>query len=578
ESNHLLLIGAYRDNEVTPAHPLALTLDAIEKQDVAVETIGLKTLSASHVTEMISETLHRDGEQVEPLARVIVEKTGGNPFFMKEFLTTLYKENFLRFDGKLGIWKWKSKRIREADFTDNVVDLMVNKIRGLPEETQRILKLAACIGSRFNLLSLSIACEAPLNRTAETLWTSLQEGLIQPIGEEYKYTLDLDEQSRAISAPKTIYRFLHDRVRQAAYKLLAREEKEESHLRIGRLLLAGAGKNESGADFTEVVKHMNLALPLIRDPDERVKLARMNLHAGLRAKKSAAYLSAIEHFKTGIRLLPENSWEKEYSLALNLYEERAECEYLSSCFEEGERLVGMLLERASSKMEKGRLYYLRTLYSLMAGKFEESVQTGIEGMKLFGVELPLDPDPDMIEKETGEIEKNMRGREISDLAKAPFLDDPEKILRIRILQRMFTSAYIIGNVPLLSLVVLKMTNIAMKYGDISGDAYSYYGIYLSALKRYKEAFEFARAAIEMSPESCSPIYIFGSLIGHFRIHLKKCAPYILTSIKYGIANGELTYSRYAAWFYSYHNYFMGLPLPRAIEEVEKYAPFIVEGK
>ncbi len=285
---HLLVIGAYRDNEVDAAHPLVAVLDELCKAGTSVRTLSVAPLALPHVTELLAETLNRSPTDVEPLARLIYEKTQGNPFFLSQLLQTLHKKALLTFDVSSRAFRWDLKGIREVAASGNVVAFMAGKIRHLPARTQPALELAACIGHRFDLRTLSVIQETSLEETAAALWEALKEGLVLPLEPEYRFVHGTDALGEAVVHPaldfSVSYRFLHDRVQQAAYSLIDDTHKQEVHLRVGRLMLAQAEREGLDLQIFDIAGHMNLGASLIKSEDERRELARLNLAAGRKAK------------------------------------------------------------------------------------------------------------------------------------------------------------------------------------------------------------------------------------------------------------------------------------------------------
>ncbi|HTN92089.1 MAG TPA: AAA family ATPase, partial [Sorangium sp.] len=272
EAEHLLLVGAYRDNEVGPAHPLSLMLSEARKGGAAVTDIVLAPLSADDVGALVAATVRAPAEQVEPLARLVHEKTGGNPFFLIQFLIALHQERLLAFDADERAWRWDIAAIRDKGFSDNVVDLMTGKLRRLSASTQDALKLAACLGSSFTLDILEVIANRPAAELSEALAAAVREGLLL--------------------CRDVTYRFLHDRVQQAAYALIPAAQLPEVHLCIGRLLLEGRSAGEREEALFDIVGHLNRGAALIRSPAERADLAALNLRAGRRARAAAAHESA----------------------------------------------------------------------------------------------------------------------------------------------------------------------------------------------------------------------------------------------------------------------------------------------
>ncbi|MFB2980906.1 AAA family ATPase, partial [Microseira sp. BLCC-F43] len=276
ERGHLLLLGAYRDNEVSPAHPLMLTVDELVKTGATVNTITLPPLHQTHINQMVADTLGCWPQVAQPLTEWVYQKTQGNPFFTTQFLKGLHQEGYITFDYGTGVWQCDLAQVRTLSLTDDVVEFMATQLRKLPAETQTVLKLAACIGAQFDLNTLAIISEQSPTDTATALWKGLQEGLIIPISQTYKFfqSRDAETAQHDISVP---YKFLHDRVQQAAYSLIPEERKQATHLQIGKLLQQNLSEIEKEEKLFDIVGHLNLGIELIAQPSEREALARLNL-------------------------------------------------------------------------------------------------------------------------------------------------------------------------------------------------------------------------------------------------------------------------------------------------------------
>ena len=387
KAEYLYLIGAYRDNEVDPAHPLMRTIEAIEKSGAEVETIQLQLLVESHVNQLLSETSSCDPERSNPLAGLCFAKTRGNPFFLNQFIHSLYQDGLIFFNSDEGIWKWDEVKIRQTDITDNVVDLMVGKIQKLSGNTDHLLSLAACIGNRFDLNTLSIVYGKPVHETAEDLLVALQEELVLPVDESYKYISEplqspISDTISDHDHQSPVYKFLHDRVQQAAYSLIEEKKKPEVHLEIGREVLKTIPEEEIEEQIFTIVDQLNLGVELITDEEEREKLAQLNLLAGKKAKLSAAYDAAFDYLKSGIRMLQENCWQAQYGLTLSLYEEGAESAFLCSDYEKMGDLAEIVLQRAKTVLDQIKVYEVKIQAYMAQHKLMDSVKTGLHVLKL----------------------------------------------------------------------------------------------------------------------------------------------------------------------------------------------------
>ncbi|HWO01849.1 MAG TPA: serine/threonine-protein kinase PknK, partial [Blastocatellia bacterium] len=386
---HLFLIGAYRDNEVDPSHSLMRALGALEAEGVRLHQMSLRPLELADLMSLIADTLHCDQVESEPLARLVLEKTGGNPFFVIQFLKALWSEKLIEFDYDRGHWTFQMQAIAAAGITDNVVDLMTRKIQRLSSKAQNALTLGACIGNRFDLSTLAIVSQQSPEEAAVDLKEASQEGLIFPIADSGMRIADSTSstpQSEIIN-PQS-YSFLHDRVQQAAYALIPTEGKQLVHLNLGRLLLERADLETSDERLFDVVHHLNFGSALITDEPERLALSRINLSAGQKAKSSTAYEAARDYLNAGSSLLTEERWKSDYSLAFELHVEAAECQYLCGHFEEADRGFDVLLERAHSSLDKARVYRLRSVQYENLSRYGDAVAVARESLALFGVSFP----------------------------------------------------------------------------------------------------------------------------------------------------------------------------------------------
>ncbi|HZC81125.1 MAG TPA: AAA family ATPase, partial [Nitrospiraceae bacterium] len=329
---YLLLIGAFRDNEISSSHPLIDMMEAIRQTGAVVQEIVLGPLSIDDLSQLVADTLRCERARAEPLVRLVYEKTLGNPFFAIQFLTALCAEHFLEFDAREAIWKWDLDNIRAKGFTDNVVELMLGKLRRFPSVTQQAMKLFACLGNSADAATLAIVRGGTETDVHADLREAVEEGIVLGRGDSY--------------------RFLHDRVQEAAYALIPVTQRAAVHLEIGRLLIERMTTEEIAEKIFEIVNQFNLGLALISAKEEKDHLAELNLQAGRKAKGSMAYASACMYLSTGMELAGEDAWERRYDLMLGLWLERAECEYLNANFDKAERLISELLWKTKSKVDK----------------------------------------------------------------------------------------------------------------------------------------------------------------------------------------------------------------------------------
>jgi len=547
DMQYLFLIGAYRDNEVSPSHPLIMTLDGLVKEGATINYITLSPLALENISQIIADTLYSDTDSVKSLAELVMRKTGGNPFFVNQFLKTLHAENLIKFNLQQHIWQWNIAQIEAQNITDNVVELMTGKLKKLPELTQKVLRLASCIGASFYLSTLAIVSEKSKEVVFSDLVVAVQNGFILP-------TSELDENLLIQD-----YKFLHDRVQQASYALIDEDQKKAVHLQIGRLLLASVSTEELPEKIFEIVDHLNLAWELITDESERVELARLNLDAGKKAKASTAYAAALEqYFTTGIEMLPGDAWEKHYDLTFSLYRERSECEYLCGNFEKAEELFDLILTQVKSNVETAEIQNIRLVLYDNTGKFVEAVGIGSEALKSLGLSLPTTDKSEILSALDLELDlyrKNLEGIKISELIDAPEMSNPEIRACMTLLMNITGPAYFVDQ-DLLALISLKMVNLSLENGnsEVSAHGYAFWGFLAGAkLVDYEVGYEFGLLSMKLNEQfynvnlACKVFNMFGGLINPWRSHLKKGIPFLRKGYLAGVETGDVYVS-----YNSYH--------------------------
>jgi predicted ATPase/GAF domain-containing protein len=583
ESSHLLVIGAYRDNEVDAMHLLSIALGDARKAGATIHEIKLLPLAPADVTQLIADSIDSTALRAEPLAAVVYERTRGNPFFMNQFLKALHKEKALVFDAAFGGWTWDQASIRAMKATDNVVEFMLAALRKLAPETQRGLTLAACIGHRFDLDVLSLIDERPRSTTAKGLWEALAEGLIIPLDPEYRFAYDersaADEPAPA-SEFRVGYRFLHDRVQQAAYALIqGRKEQQEVHLRIGRLIQPKKGETSGDSDLFDVVNHLNIGAPLIRDPGELLELARLNVAAGKKAKDATAYAAAADYFKAGITALGDGeTWDQEHDLTFALHIGLAECASLNGRFEEAEALFDVLLKHATSISERAEIYQLCGVLYNAQDKFQQTIKAVLTGIALFGVEMSESEEycKAQCDVELAKIKENLAGRSIESLIDAPTLDDPDKRAVVRLMMNLCIAAYekhhFLGK-----LALFKQVNFGLQHGhsDLAAYGYAMLAVSLSAsYHRMQEGYEFGKLALALN-ERFNNSNIEAKLNFLFAVHhftfkpLRDALPYFARAIQAGLESGDFVFASHACGMVVETRFCQGDDLGSVQEEIDK---------
>lgn len=545
KSEYLLVIGAYRDNEVELTHPFTLTLDEIKQSGVKVSSIPLAALSYPEVVQWVADTLHAGIEQTKPLADAIFNITDGNPFFVSQLLQSLYRDRKITFHIESGTWHWQVDDLRHLAFTHDVVEFMVAKVQKLSPNVQQVLKMAACIGNQFDLSTLSIIYEKPAVDTAQHLWEALEEGLVVPLNPAYKWQYP-DEIPGTADGHSPHYRFLHDRVQQAVYSMMSQDDQQRTHYRIGRLLWHNTDLKERDDLLFDIVNHLNIGRSRVVDAGERIRLAGLNQQAGQRAKQATAFEAALHYYKTGIELLSDEGWN-EHNLMMLLMLGWGECEYLNSHFGEAEKIFDNILQNARSRTEKLYVYSLQITLYTHVGDYESAVRAGMQGLQLFGWNIPSNPSKLLLAAEIIKTRWQLGKRRPEDLALLPRMIDDNNHLLMQLLAILNSPAYFIDQ-NLVSLLMLRAFRFTLKHGhtDVSALTYSNYALFLSAgFGDLTQSYEFGRFALKMADESglsdvkAVVYFIFGTFVNHWKNHIRGNLNYLDRSQQFSIEAGNL---------------------------------------
>jgi predicted ATPase/GAF domain-containing protein/tRNA A-37 threonylcarbamoyl transferase component Bud32 len=561
-SENVLVIGSYRDNEVEDGHPLLLTLSELQRAGVRTTSIELHPLDQATVRRLVADTLTSSPEDVRALADRVYKKTQGNPFFTHQFLARLHEDGLLRFDAAAGAWRWDVAEIERANVTENVADLMVSKLSRLSPAARQAVLLASCVGFQFDLRSLATIGEASIADAATALWEAVREGLIIPLDNDYR----LFEGSVSVSGADcaggveleegfTIrYRFLHDRVLQAAYSLVEPDRKQELHLSIGRLLRRSSGASPREDEILEIVRHLSQGAKGITEDAERVDLARLCLRACRKAKGAAAYSAAASYAQGGMDLLREADWASDFEVCFALHMEAAECEHLGGNADRAKALFEAALPRARTDAERASLCKMRVVVLCSIGRYAEAVAVGCEGLTVLGI--PTTPEElgsrEVLLAELEQIQKQIQndlgGRRIEDLVDTPELHDPRLRGALEILDAMAASAFYTGPTPY-AVVGFKGMNLALRHGHTSVCAFNYMNgafaltlnlgrvteglafgeLALALLERFPNAMAFAKVNVCFA--CCVPL----------RGSLREAIPYFDVATQMGIEVGDFAF-------------------------------------
>ncbi|WP_437763006.1 AAA family ATPase [Sorangium sp. So ce281] len=545
--HYLLLIGAYRDNELDDAHPLTMMLSALVSTNR--RTLTLKPLAPEHVNQLVSDTLGSSHDECRPLSELIYKKTHGNPFFTIQYLTNLNREGHLRFSSDQGAWRWNSSEIEKFASAENVVDFMIRMIGGLDDATQRVLRYAACIGNRFDLKLIAFIDGAGLGATEENLWAALEAGLVIPVDGAYKVARFLDGEQETSAT----YKFSHDRVQQAAYGMLPESEREIIHLKLGWLMLQQTPPESLEERIYEIVAHLNMAAPLIVDTGKRYEAASLNLRAGQKARLSTAYGPSVQCLRAAAAFLPKDSWETNHELSLRVYTDLAELEYLTINFKRAEECAEIVESRAKDVFEKIGIYETRIEFYISQNRMHDAIEMGMSVLAMLHVPLSAAPPANL---------------DLARLAQLPPITDRRMHAAIKMLSSIFPAVYL-ASPHLLPPIAFTMVDICTQYGNspIAAFAYAIYGIIQCGfMGNFDVGLELGRAAldlvqrfgaVELECKIYASMYVF---IHPWKRHLKETIDPLLHAVQVGLETGDIDYVGYSTARHSTHSLFAGVDL------------------
>ncbi|MFM9434755.1 putative ATPase/serine/threonine protein kinase [Janthinobacterium sp. CG_23.3] len=527
QQRHLLLLGAYRDNEVDAAHPLAALGARLQQAGVRLTTLTLGPLSETQVAQLIADTLGAPAAACAALTALCYRKTGGNPFFLNQFLQAIHDAGHLRYHFELDGWRWDMAALERANYTDNVVDLMLAKIALLPRPTRHLLQLAAALGNRVGLATLATVAQRSPQQTQRHLWPALQAGLIHPLDQRYKY-LDADADGADIG-----YRFLHDRVQQAAYAVADPDAHRRNHLHIGRQLLRHAPAAALDEQVFAIAEQLNAGRELIDAPDERLQLAALNCRAGLKARAAAAFQATLRHMRVGLELLPQRAWDSHRELYLDLQLGAAEAAYLCGEFDAAEAIYPLLPARCATPLQHTRCIAVQARQYQLQGRLADAIAIQRGGLALLGIEVGADDAALQAGAAAilADAERLSAGRGMDELTAAPEMADPAARAAMEMMQGLWMASYYAGQQHLSRVMALSMTRLSLQQGnsDFTAVAYISYTAILGARAHDGErAYRFGAMALALAKRRDNQQartltgLMFGALIQHWTRPLRSC--------------------------------------------------------
>ncbi|GAA0178876.1 AAA family ATPase [Clostridium sediminicola] len=554
---NLLIIGAYRDNKSILVKPVESMINELHKKGIIANKISLNPVNENDIRMFIEDTLkctERDRNELKKLSHFVYEKTIGNPFFVKQFSEYLYKQGYLWFNYEQMKWCWNIEEIKKQNITENVVELLVRKIKILNPETIEILKHGACIGNTFSLTTLAIINKKPKESIQKDLLQAINEGLIN-VGKKYS--------------------FAHDRIQQAVYSMIPDSVKGETHLKIGRLLWDNYDNCQEVDELFAIVGQYNAGRNTIENIEEKIKLAKLNLKASRMAKKSSSFDFSFLYLKTGIELLGGDAWLKHYELTLQLYTMATEGAYLISNYNMMEFYAEEVLKNAKSLIDKIKVYTTKIEANQAQMKLQKALKTGISVLELMGINMPINPNQTDIEKAFDNVEEAMKGMDVEDLTKLPIMSDPVKVAAMEIMLSTTPATY--KAAPMMTpILTCKMVEISIRYGNspFSVGAYTFYGMILCNVRNdIAKGYRIGRMSIDLVESQNLKQYkakvleIDNYCIKHWKEHLKSTLDSLTEGFKSGMENGDFEYGGYCLPAHTKNSFYVGHPLSVVEDEV-----------
>lgn len=543
---HLMLIGAYRDNEVDTAHPLTRMIDVIKAAGGTVTHITLAPLGRENLGQLLADALRCEPEQATPFTQMVLEKTGGNPFFAIQFMFSLAEEGLLAFDHDAACWSWDLDRIHAKRYTDNVVDLMLGKITRLPAATQTALQQMACLGNVAETAMLSIVLGIPEEQVHAALWPSVRQELVEP--------------------QPGAYQFVHDRFQEAAYALIPEHERPAAHLRIGRLLAARTAPEAIEENVFEIANQFNRGAALISGAEERKKLAELNLLAGQRAKGATAFAMALAHFSAGEAMLPEDRWERHYTLSFALASQRAECEFVTGEHAAAKARLAELAGRATTLPD------LAAVTGLQMEPNDRDIEIGLAYLRRVGIVWPAQPTSQEVAQEYDRMWRHIGAHTVEALLDLPRMTDPIARGTMDVLTVLVSPAWFIDE-NLRRLIIARMTNLSLEFGNSHASclAYILLGTVLGPdFHDYEAGYRFTQLGLDLVERYGldrfkSRVYLgFGSWTRHVRTG----RPLLRRAFDAAQQDGDFNYASFSRHHLMTHLLACGDPLAEVQREAE----------
>ncbi|MBI9111989.1 AAA family ATPase [Maridesulfovibrio ferrireducens] len=573
ETTHLLFIGAYRDSQ-------SLNSDVRDMLTGPpnIITIPLNRLKQQHVLGFISRTFRTERSRASELAKLIFNRTGGNPLFVREYIRNLYRAELIKFNYEKTRWDWDVKAIRKISMDGNIVELMAEKIKNLAPDDQKILKTASCIGGKFDMNTLIAVTDLSKEEIVSFLNIALRNGLLLS-SEESPEGADLISSDLKWTPQLS---FMHDRVQQAAYSMLTKQEKTALHLKIGRNMLRIFDDSKIEEIIFDVAMQFKESLSELTEEDERYQVSAIFRRAGKKAKRSSAFDLAANYFATGIQLLNQDCWIKNYALTFDMHLDWLECEYLNDGTKHAEEIFTTILEKAANKHDILKIKLTKIMRYTNQSRYQDAVKMALELLTLFSMNLPEHPGKFARISELLKTRTLLHNKSVEDLYNLPKMKDPEQLEIMKLLMHIITPAYMY-NKQLVFFIVLKMLRLSLKYGNAPSSAFGYmfYAMFLAAKDfSFEKSKKYTQLAVGLNKQfgnnelDTKINMLRGCAHDHWHVPIAQNIRTLETAFQSGQLNGDATYGRYASYFAVYYKFLQGSSLSDVRTNADKYLNFL----
>ncbi|MGJ7581590.1 AAA family ATPase [Variovorax sp. RHLX14] len=565
DSRHLLLVGAYRSNEVDAQHPLTATLAMLRKTGMPMHELVLQPLSGSDLEALVAKTLRGETAESAALAALVWDKTRGNPFFANQFLTALGDERLVWFDRASLRWQWDLVRIGRLNYSDNVADLMAQKLSRLSVADRNILMLLAGIGASATVQMLSRVSGAAAPEIHAQFSSARQAGLV--------------------THGAGSYRFMHDRIQEAAYDLLPAPERASMHLRIGRSMYPGTAGCADEAQIFEAVNQFARCIDLLL-PEERLRVAALYLAAARRAMTEVAYAAALSYAIGAARLLPSDAWRTEYRLSFDIDRVRAECEFLTGSPQDAATRLCLLGARAANLVDKASVTWLLVTVCLALDRSAQAIDVCLSFLQEVDTPWPVHPSREEVAREHALLVERLAGRPVESLLDLPTMVDPLRRAIVDVLAAVLPPAFF-SDENLVCLVLCRMANLSLEYGntDASPLAYAYLGMMVGPyFGDYATAFRLGKLGLDLVEKTPFTRYrarvymCFSHHVIPWAKDIRSGHPLLRRAFQVSCETGDVTYAGFSSCCLVTSLLGAGEPLDRVRLEARERLDFVVDAK